>query len=257
MHHVRSLDGTRIGFTRRGAGAPLVLVHGISADATRWAPVAAELEKHFTVFAVDRRGRGMSSDGPEYSFAREFEDLAAVLAAASAAAFLFGHSFGGVCALGALALSREVRKVVVYEPYVPVTPALEPSAATKRYEAMDSNEEILTTFLREIIQLSAAEVEAMRAHPSWASRLSCAHTIPRELRAAEAFAFADGQLATLDCRVDFLVGGESPAFLKDATARLRAHLPSARAIVLEGQKHSAMNTAPSLFVRALLDAFGR
>ena len=38
-----------------------------------------ELERHFTVYAVDRRGRGGSGDAPTYAVEREFEDVAAVV----------------------------------------------------------------------------------------------------------------------------------------------------------------------------------
>jgi len=49
-----------------------------------------------------------------------------------------------------------------------------------------------------------------------------------------------------------MVGENSPAFLKDATTRIHAALPTSEVVVFEGQKHSAMNTAPSMFVQELL-----
>ena len=51
-----SKDGTSIGWVRTGDGPPLVLVHGTTADRTRWKPVLPALEDRFTVYAVDRRG---------------------------------------------------------------------------------------------------------------------------------------------------------------------------------------------------------
>ncbi|MCI0730931.1 MAG: alpha/beta fold hydrolase, partial [Chloroflexi bacterium] len=62
METILSPDGTPIAYERSGAGAPLVLVHGTSAAHTRWAPIRPALEAHFTVYAVDRRGRGGSGD---------------------------------------------------------------------------------------------------------------------------------------------------------------------------------------------------
>ena len=52
---VTSKDGTTIAYWRSGHGPPLVLVHGTTADHSRWAPVLQEFEKHFSVCAVDRR----------------------------------------------------------------------------------------------------------------------------------------------------------------------------------------------------------
>lgn len=77
MHIVHSKDGTIIVSQRSGSGPPLVLVHGGTADYTRWRPVLPQLEQMFTVYAVDRRGRGRSIDTGEYNIQREFEDIAA------------------------------------------------------------------------------------------------------------------------------------------------------------------------------------
>ena len=73
---VVSEDGTPIAVWRSGEGPPLVLIHGAAADHNRWAPVLPALEERFTVFAVDRRGRGRSGDAPDYALEREYEDAA-------------------------------------------------------------------------------------------------------------------------------------------------------------------------------------
>ena len=74
-----------------GEGAPLVLVHG--AGSARWSfdAVRPHLERRFTVIAIDRRGRGDSGDGAEYSLEREFEDVAAVVRDAGHGALRMGH----------------------------------------------------------------------------------------------------------------------------------------------------------------------
>lgn len=257
MPTVKSADGTPIAYTRSGDGPPLVLVHGISADAARWAPVLPGLEARYTVYAMDRRGRGESGDHAVYGLEREFEDVAALVESVGAPVFLFGHSYGGLCTLYGALLTSHVRKLVVYEPYVPVVAASEASSTTLRYEALAASgdrDAVVTTFLREIVQLSEKEVALMRAHPSWSARLAAAHTIPRELRAAEQLHFERTRFAELRVPVTMFVGGNSPAFLKDATARIHAALPTSEVRVLEGQKHAAMNTAPSFFVQALHDA---
>ena len=73
-----SRDGTRIAFWRSGGGPPLLLVHGVIADhTTTWRYVLPSLEQRFSVYAMDRRGRGGSGDAERYALAREAEDVAA------------------------------------------------------------------------------------------------------------------------------------------------------------------------------------
>jgi len=50
--------GTPLAYWLCGNGPPLVLVHGTAADHSRWRPVLPALEERFTVYAIDRRGRG-------------------------------------------------------------------------------------------------------------------------------------------------------------------------------------------------------
>jgi pimeloyl-ACP methyl ester carboxylesterase len=69
-----SRDGTRIAYLRTGDGPALILVHGTTADHSRWETVLPLLEPHVTVYAMDRRGRGgrpagwnVSIDSPKSS----------------------------------------------------------------------------------------------------------------------------------------------------------------------------------------------
>lgn len=49
LQQVASRDGTPIAYWRSGVGTPLLLVHGTTADHTRWARVVPVLEDAFTV----------------------------------------------------------------------------------------------------------------------------------------------------------------------------------------------------------------
>jgi pimeloyl-ACP methyl ester carboxylesterase len=116
---VRSADGTRIAFRRLGSGPAIVMVHGSIATHTAWMRVARLLAGRYTCFAMDRRGRSHSGAGTSpYSIEREYEDVCAVLDAAGPGAFLAGHSFGAICALGAVLL-HPVSRLVIYEPPFP------------------------------------------------------------------------------------------------------------------------------------------
>lgn len=120
LSQVRSRDGTPIGIWTSGQGQPLVMIHGTSADHLSWELLRPHLERSFTVHAMDRRGRLASGDHPDYDVSREYEDVAAVVdyvASTSASkAWVFGHSFGGMCALMASALTDQIAGLILYEP---------------------------------------------------------------------------------------------------------------------------------------------
>ena len=256
MESIASKDGTTIGFARSGSGPPLVLVHGTSADHTRWKPLLPELEAHFTVHAVDRRGRGGSGDTADYSVEREFEDVAAVVDAIGERSFLLGHSYGAICSLEASLRTRHVRKLVLYEPPIRTTTSLYPPGTTERLQALlDSGDRdgVVSTFFREVVRAPDEELHMLRSLPNWPARVAAAHTIPRELRINDEYRLESVRFSSLRVPTLLLLGGNSPTKFKDAVEAVHAALPDARVAVLPGQQHTAMNTAPEMFLRPVLD----
>ena len=114
-------DGTPIAVFSAGAGRPLVLVHGTTADHRTWRVVGPDLATRWRLHAIDRRGRGDSGDEDpgHYAIEREFDDLAAVAEALAAEAGgpvdVVGHSLGGRIALGASLRTAAIRRIVAYE----------------------------------------------------------------------------------------------------------------------------------------------
>jgi pimeloyl-ACP methyl ester carboxylesterase len=113
----RSADGTRIAWAERGAGAPLLLVHGLGyAGSWGWGPVLEPLGGRFRVLAFDNRGIG-GSDRPAgpYSTRLMAEDAVAVLDAAGVdKAHVVGTSLGGMIAQElALAHPERVDRLVL------------------------------------------------------------------------------------------------------------------------------------------------
>jgi pimeloyl-ACP methyl ester carboxylesterase len=255
MEKVASKDGTPIAYAKSGRGPPLVLVHGTTADHTRWAPLLPELEKRFTVYAVDRRGRGGSGDAPDYAFEREFEDVAAVVDGVGEPVFLLGHSFGAFCSLEAALRTRNLRKLVLYEPPIAAGITIYPPGFRERLETMLAAGEkagVVTTFFREIVRMPPAELTMLQSLPNWPARVAAAHTIPRELRVPELYAFQPTRFAEMRTPTLLLLGGDSPPFFKAAIDAVNKALPESRVVVMPGQQHTAMNTAPELFLREVL-----
>jgi pimeloyl-ACP methyl ester carboxylesterase len=254
---VTSKDGTPIAYWRSGHGEPLVLVHGTTAEHSRWAPVLPAFEEHFSVCAIDRRGRGGSGDpDAEYAIEREFEDVAAVVDSFGESAFLVGHSYGALCALEASLLTPNVRKLVLYEPPIDITDEkLNPPGLIARLEALleaGEREEVVATMLHEAAGVPPEVVEYMRSLPAWGARVAAAHTIPRELHAQEAHRFESERFEGLEVPTLLLLGGESPGAFEKAVKAISEALPNSRIVVMEGQEHVAIDTATDLFTREVL-----
>ena len=256
MHTVTSRDGTRIAFWRSGSGPPLVLVHGTSASHTRWAPVLGLLEQHFTLYAIDRRGRGESGDAPDYAIEREFEDVAAVVDALDEPVHLLGHSYGAICTLEAALLAWNLRTLILYEPPIPVAEApIYPEGVIDRLQALldaGDREGVVGTFMREVVRMPPHEFEVFRTLPAWSARVAAAHTLPRELRAHERYHFEVRRFENLRTPTLLLLGGDSPPFFKAAIEAVDAALPNSRVAVLPDQQHIAIDTAPELFAREVV-----
>lgn len=255
MEYVVSSDGTRIAYERRGEGPPLVLVHGTGIDHSYWDPVAPELGRHFTVYSVDRRGRGQSGETAPYAIQREFEDVAAIVASIAGDVFLLGHSYGALCSLEAALLAKNIRKVILNEPpmYTTVEVSFPEDARAKVLACAGAGEwEKVLVMLYEAGGMSAAELSVLRSLPSWRARIQAAPTILREILSVRAYSFDPARLKNLKTPVLLLVGGETSPVYTAAVEALHSSLPDNRLVVLPGQPHDAALTAPDLYLRQVL-----
>ena len=105
--------GVALNVVERGAGAPVLLIHGLAADAEAMAPVAQALAGEARVIAYDRRGYGASGAPEPYrgtTVEEQAQDAAALLGALDAGpAVVCGDGFG---ALVALDLAKRHRALV-------------------------------------------------------------------------------------------------------------------------------------------------
>ncbi len=248
--------GTRLAYRRSGKGPPLVLVHGTAADHSRWRPVLPALEERFNVHAIDRRGRGGSDDSDHYTVAREFEDAAAMVDSLGEPVNLLGHSYGGLIVLEAALLTRNVRKLVIYDPGIEVGgKQIYAHEVVERLDALlerGDRDKVVETTMREVAGLPPEAVEYMRSQSAWHSRVDAAHTIPRELRAVKAYCLDPERFKNLATPTLVLSGGDSPAAFGKATEAVDEALPDSRLVIMEGQGHAAMDTGTDLFTAEVL-----
>jgi pimeloyl-ACP methyl ester carboxylesterase len=257
----RSRDGTAIGYFSRGDGPPLLLVHGGLGDHTRWDVLRPHLEPHFTVHAMDRRGRGASGDHPDYALEREYEDVAAVIDAiarsSGSSVDVYGVSSGGHFAFGAAPLTSNLRRLVLYEGWPLADPKATsvPRELVQRIEAALEDgdpERALELLYRDYIGLSEEELATVREQSSWPGRVAAATTIPREIGPGADPELDPGRAARVTAPTLLPVGSESPEHLAAGAEAPLAVLPDARIAVLEGQGHAADLLAPELVAERML-----
>lgn len=255
MVQVTSKDGTPIGYKEVNSKPLLLLVHGTTADHTRWLPISSDLEAHFSIYAMDRRGRGESGDAPEYSIQREAEDIAAVVDNMGKPVYVLGHSYGAICCLEAGLLTDNIRKLILYEPPLPNEDTPDTADAAARIQALveeDKPEEGLEVFFREVVGMPEEELEEYRQLPVWEERIRLAPTISRELLSSKEYEFDEEKFSDYQVPTLLLLGGESPAHFREAIEILFSVLPGSLVVALPGQRHVAMDTAPNLFIEEML-----
>ena len=256
METITSTDGTPIAFERRGSGPPLVLVHGGAAsNNSEWEPIIPQLAESFTVYAMNRRGRGESGDADTYTVEQEFEDVAALVDSIPEPVHLLGHSFGAICALEAVLLTDNVAKLVLYEPALAdegseIFPEDLLQQIDERLAANDM-EGALTVLLRSV-GYSDEDINRRSSEELWRERLEATPTITRELRALNTYRFDPNRFSDLTVPIGLVTGGESPPLFQTSTVTLDEGLPNSRIITLPGQTHEAVTAAPGLFVEKVV-----
>ena len=116
--HFADIDGVRIHYQEKGAGAPLVLIHGYTSSTYSWKDVFEPLAKSFHVIAVDLKGFGFSGKPDGDYTRREQGVLVAHLLdhLKIQKAWLCGNSMGGEVALNvALANPQRVAGLILID----------------------------------------------------------------------------------------------------------------------------------------------
>ena len=247
---VSGAGGVELGVLSAGEGPPLLLVHGGVGQIEGWAPVWDHLESGRRVIAMDRRGRGSSGDAGSYHIEDEYEDVFAVASVLAEEVDgpidVFGHSFGGTCALGAAARGAPFGRIAVYEP--PGQESVTSDFVDRQFVAVAEGTpgRAMASFLTEILGLSISEIDDLRATPPAYDMLKVlCDTLPREGKAllnVDVPALA----SNISVPVLFLLGERSPIWAKDITHRAAAVIVNSKVTFLPGLGHLAIDSAPRL-----------
>lgn len=244
---VRSKDGTPIGYVKTGRGPSVVFVHGALTTGATWVPVGEALGERFMSYIMDRRGRGQSGDGTEYSVDSEVEDIEAVLGAAGPGAHLVGHSSGAIYALEA-ALRGSIGRLILYEPPLHYQ-AFEASGALDRMRSRVEEgrpEDAVVIFAREELQMGEEQLADLRTRSNWEEMVALASTFVREWDAVFDAGPKVERYRGVGSPTLLLTGSETAAHPSFATQALRSVMLDVRQATLEGHGHRAHLAAPDL-----------
>lgn len=241
MSTVTSQDGTTIVFDRSGDGPAVVLFSGGPSDRSANTELAALLAPAFTVYNYDRRGRGESGDAQPYTVDREYEDLAAVIAAAGGSAALIGSSGTGNIALEAAARGLAITKLALWEPPFVVDdsrPAVPKDWGDRVNELVSTGRpgDALEYWMTTVIGVPAEIVASIRPAPFWAAMEPNAHMLVRDAALLGDFSLPAERLATVTAPTLVLDGGSMP-WLSQGVRALVDVLPNAQHRTLAGQSH--------------------
>ncbi|WP_330329263.1 alpha/beta fold hydrolase [Streptomyces sp. NBC_00536] len=256
---------TTVTYERKGAGEPLLLLHGIGHHFQAWRPVTDILAADHDVIAVDLPGFGASAPLPEgvpYDLATVAPALGAFCAALGVERpHVAGNSLGGLLALemGRAGLARSVTAL---------SPAGFWSEAERRYafgalRAMRAGAHALPRPAVERLARSAVGRAALTgtiyARPA---RRSPEAVVAETLALRGAAGFEPTLAAGGSVRfthdvpgvpVTIAWGERDRLLLRRQGVRAKHTIPGARLVRLPGCGHVPMSDAPALVARVILD----
>lgn len=235
MEKTISADGTPIAYERTGDGPPLVLVAGALCDRTSFAPLAELLGGEFTAYTYDRRGRGDSGPVAAGAPEREYEDLAAVVAAAGGVPAIYGHSSGAALVLQAVAAGVPASRVVAYDPPYSTDEATRSPGLREQVDALlaeGRRDDAVALFLG-----GGDWIEHARNEPWWPPLAALAHTLPHDFVLVGEEDVPAALLSHIGVPTLLLNGEQSEPFFHAAGAAVTAAVPGARHEVVAGQGH--------------------
>lgn len=199
----------------------------------------------------------MSGDNSTYDIELEYDDLAAVAEAIGRDVTLVGHSYGGAIVIGAALRTEAIARVIAYEGWPSLAgspPSYDIRGAVERIQLLldaGDRDGAVSVVFRELVGSEEAELEGMRAQPSWQGRLAAARTLPRELRTDPTIQLPAADLASIRVPVLLMIGGQNEAALRPGADQLCTLINDARIHILPGQGHMAFDTAPDLLATAV------
>jgi pimeloyl-ACP methyl ester carboxylesterase len=236
--------GFKLHYLEAGQGAPIVLLHGLGGDGSRWSPNIEPLAKDFHVFALDQIGFG-ESDKPlaNYHTGMLAEFLVGFLKAAGIPkASLVGNSMGaGVALYTAVHYPEMVDRIVLadgggYRSAAGTAAAPTPDALRRRQLQNSVTRDETREFFRILFHDKSLVTDKM-VDEQLALRLKAAFTITKMQEAGERGSLTEQEVRAVKAPT-LVVWGKYDELANPAGAdRLATAIPGARKVIIDNCGH--------------------
>jgi pimeloyl-ACP methyl ester carboxylesterase len=267
---IKSEDGTAIGYEAIGEGPGIVVVPGMFRAGRHYRGLAAALANGFTVYTMDRRGRGASGpQGTDYDIDKECADLISVMEH-TGATMVFGHDFGGLIALETILrrFDAQITKLAMYEPAISIggtvatgwLPTFDKALADGRISdavtSMLGGLDLAGPMRHVPLRLRRMLARfALRGEPM-ADAAALLPTVHAEVDVVHALNSSGARYTKIETETLLLTGGRSPRYLSGAVDTLHAAIHGAQRTVFDKLAHNAPDMeAPELVAEHLRGFF--
>jgi pimeloyl-ACP methyl ester carboxylesterase len=257
-HTVTSRDGVTISYRQIGRGPGVVILHGAMETSTSHLELAVALADSYTIYAPDRRGRGLSGPaGADYSMRKEVEDLDALLTQTGAHAVM-GVSAGGLILLQASLELPAIHRAALFEPALLLEPARAAAILAALQSDLNRGDEVaalitgmksaemgpalfraLPDWLLERLTGMMMAGEEKKAQPGAVTMRVLAPTLRQDFTLVAEMAGPAERFQTIKAEPLLLGGSKSPAYLRAALDALQPVLPRVKRVAFPGLDHGA------------------
>jgi pimeloyl-ACP methyl ester carboxylesterase len=248
---LRLSDGSAARVIEAGAGAPVLLIHGVGMRAEAWGPQIAALSQDHHVIAVDMPGHGESDALPGDPRLPDYVAWASrvIEALGLGAVAVAGHSMGSLITAG-LAVDHPdlVTRAAILNGVHRRTPEARAAVLARAAQIAAGDSGIEGPLSRWF----APEDFALRDQVAVWLR-----SVPQAGYAAAYRAFAEGdsvyadRLGEIGCPLLVLTGDGDANSTAEMTRTMAAMVPQGRAAIIPGHRHMVNLTAPEAVTGAL------
>lgn len=235
-----------IAYVTKGAGEPLVLIHGVGMRLEAWAPQILHLAGSHQIFALDMPGHGESTALPAGSSLKDFVGWLgqALDELGLKQVNLAGHSMGSLIAGGAAAsFPDRVMRVACLNGVFRREPAAK-RAVLERAAAIWTDGVDTEGPLKRWFEEDADSTAIRDRVVDWLSKMdpdAYATTYTAFATGDETFAVA---WQGIEAPALFLTGDGDPNSTPEMSRHMASLAPNGRAVIMEGHRHMVNLTAP-------------